>query len=102
HMEIEGHWLELARREGTGHDTQLVEAEAINLDRCRRPRQRRQLERRADDGGRVSERAAHDLREIVAGDVLYDLPASLRQRAIGGGQPDANHQISRRSEPVAL
>ena len=61
-----------------------------------------ELERGADDGGQCSERSARNLRQIVAGDVLHDPPACLRQLAVGRRELNADHQITRRPEAMAV
>ena len=46
-------------------------------------------------------RAADELAEVVAGDVLDDLAAGVDDRAVGEHERDAEHEVAGRAEPVA-
>ena len=46
-------------------------------------------------------RAADELAEVVAGDVLDDRAAGVRDRAVGEHERDAEQQVARRAEAVA-
>ena len=48
-----------------------------------------------------AERAAVELGEVVAGDVLDDLAARARERAVGERDGDAEHEVARRAVAVA-
>jgi hypothetical protein len=82
----------------TPHDARRV----VGLDdqRRRRRRQGMQPQRDAGDEAEPSLRAADELREVVARDVLHDLPARARDRAVAEDERHAEHEIARR--PVAV
>ena len=57
--------------------------------------------RRARSSASRPARAADELAEVVAGDVLHDLAAGVRDRAVGEHERDAEHEVARRAEAVA-
>ena len=61
------------------------------------------MEAEADpaDEGEPATRAADELAEVVAGDVLDDLAAGVDDRAVGEHERDAEHEVARGAEPVA-
>ena len=92
-------WLAITVRTTCASDG--VVRRTCNAHRLRRPGIGDELERRADDRGEAAERSGHQLRQVVAGDVLHDLAAGLRQHAVGRRQLDADHEIARRAVAVA-
>ena len=61
------------------------------------------MEAQADpaDEREPAARAADELAEVVAGDVLDDLAAGVDDRAVGEHERDAEHEVARRAEAVA-
>src|SRR4051812_38130281 len=60
-----------------------------------------QSKREAFDAAESAGRAAEDLREVVSGDVLHDLAARARARAIRQHDGDADDEVTHRAEAVA-
>ena len=63
--------------------------------------QRMQPERDALDAAEPAARAAEELAEVVARDVLHDLAARARARAVEQRDGDADHEVAHRAEAVA-
>ncbi len=59
-----------------------------------------QAEARPPDQRQPPARAAHQAREVVAGDVLHDLSARARDRPVGEHERHAEDQVARRAEAV--
>ena len=78
-------------------------AASLRLDdeRARRPRQRVEAEADACDEGEASLGAADEPREVVAGDVLHDLAARVRDRPVREDERRAEDEVARRAEAVA-
>ena len=57
-------------------------------------------ERDARDEGQAPLRAAHELAEVVPGDVLHDLAARARDRPVAEDERDAEDEVPRRPEAV--
>ena len=72
----------------------------LDDDRGRRGRQRVQAQRDPSDQRERALRAAHELPEVVAGDVLHDLATRARDRAVSEYQGDAEDEVARRAEAV--
>ena len=60
-----------------------------------------QLQREPLDPPEPSARAAEELAEVVAGDVLHDFAARARTRPVGQHDGDADHEVAHRPEAVA-
>ena len=73
----------------------------LDDERPRRLRQRVQPEARARDERETSLGAAHESREVVAGDVLDDLAARARDRPVREHERRAEDEVARRAEAVA-
>ena len=56
-----------------------------------------ELERRADDRSEAAKRAGHQLRQVVAGDVLHDLAAGAGEGAVGRRDLHADDEVARRA-----
>ena len=73
----------------------------LDEDRSSRPRERVEPEARAHDERKAALRAAHEPREVVAGDVLDDLAARVRDGPVGEDDRHAEDEIARRAEAVS-
>ena len=69
-------------------------------DRALRRGQRVQAQRDPLDAPEPAARAAEELAEVVAGDVLHDLAARVRARAVGERDRDADHEVAHRAEAM--
>ena len=92
-----------ARRELGAMDLAPRGAQVVGLDddgrRRRRPRV--QPQRDARDQPEPPARAGEELAEVVAGDVLHDLAARARDRAVGEDDGDPDHEVAHRAVAVA-
>ena len=90
--------LEL-RAEQSPDDTRGV----VRLDdeRSGRLRQRVELEACSRDEGESPLGAAHEAREVVAGDVLHDLPSGVRDRPVREDERRAEDEVARCAEAMA-
>ena len=96
--DIEGARLQLRCEKRTGHGGRIVR---LDDDRARRLRQRVQTEADARDEGEPALGSADESPEVVARDVLHDLAAGIRDRAVGENERRAEHEVARRAEAVA-
>ena len=76
-------------------------AVAVERNRARGGGQRVQPQREALDLPEAAARPAEELAEVVAGDVLHDLPARARAQAVRQHDRDADHEVAHRAEAVA-
>ena len=70
-------------------------------DGTRRERTRVEPECEALDGAEPAFRPAIELAEVVAGDVLHDLPARVRPRTVRQQDADADHEVTHCPETMA-
>ena len=74
---------------------------STSIDDARgRRRQRMQPQARPGDRRVAARRAADELAEVVAGDVLDDRAARVRDRAVGEHERDPEQQVARRAEAM--
>ena len=94
--------VERARLELRREECAYNRGRVIGLDRERlcRLRHRVQPEARACDQREPPARAADEPREVVAGDVLHDLPARARDRPVGQHERHPEHEVAWRAEAV--
>ena len=67
----------------------------------RPPRDRMQPQRDPPDQRERATGTAHQLAEVVAGDVLHDLASRARHRPVTEHEGHPEHEVARRPEPVA-
>ena len=94
--------VQRARLERRAEDCRSDRGGVIGLedDRSCGRGQRVEPERDAHDQGERPARPADELAEVVPGDVLDDLAARVRDGSVGEHERDAEHEITRSTEPV--
>ena len=96
--DIERARLQLRCEKRAGHRSRVLR---LDDDRARRLRQRVQTEADARDEGEPSFGSADESPEVVARDVLHDLAAGIRDRAVGENERRAEDEVTRSAEAVA-
>ena len=96
--DIEGARLQLRCEKRASHGGHVLR---LDHDRARRLRQRVQTEAHARDEGEEAFGSADESPEVVARDVLHDLAARIRDRAVGENERSRRDEVARRAEAVA-
>ncbi len=95
--DVERARLQLRAEEGGGRPRRVL---GLDDERARRRGQRVEPERDPSDQRERPGRAADELAQVVAGDVLDDLPAGVGDRPVGEHERDAEDEVARRAEAM--